>query len=250
MNLIYYFTGTGNSLQIANDLSCGLDNSNVRKISEYKGEYINSNTLGIVFPVYCLGLPLIVSNFLNKLNVANNTYVYVVANCAKMEGMVLQQCNNILSKRKINLSSGFVIHMPGNYIVLYNVIPEKKQKELFAKEFIKVTEIIEIVNNRSNIEIKKANFLNTILHKLIYKNGISSFPKGDKYFSASDSCNSCKLCVSRCSVNNITMIRNKPKWNHKCQMCFSCINSCPTKAIDYQARTKKRNRYLNPNVKL
>lgn len=66
MNKIYYFTGTGNSLQIANDLSTKLSECTTFKIAEYCGERIEVDTLGIVFPVYNWGLPLIIFDFLKN----------------------------------------------------------------------------------------------------------------------------------------------------------------------------------------
>ena len=69
MNKIYYFTGTGNSLQIAEDLSGELGESSINKIAEYSGDLIEADTLGIIFPIYFWGLPLIVCEFLKKLNV-------------------------------------------------------------------------------------------------------------------------------------------------------------------------------------
>ncbi|MGL5677391.1 MAG: hypothetical protein ACRDDX_13340 [Cellulosilyticaceae bacterium] len=41
---IYYFTGTANSLQIAEDLSHALEGSSVHKIMDYKGEMIEAST--------------------------------------------------------------------------------------------------------------------------------------------------------------------------------------------------------------
>lgn len=77
MNKIYYFTGTGNSLQIAEDVSRGIGECTIYKIAGYAGENINSDTLGIVFPVYNWGMPLILCDFLEKLNVSNDIYIYM-----------------------------------------------------------------------------------------------------------------------------------------------------------------------------
>ena len=63
MNKIYYFTGTGNSLQIAEDLSVELGECSINKIAEYSGDLIEADTLGIIFPIYFWGLPLIVCEF-------------------------------------------------------------------------------------------------------------------------------------------------------------------------------------------
>ncbi|WP_202905835.1 EFR1 family ferrodoxin, partial [Clostridium botulinum] len=71
-----------------------------------------------------------------------------------------------------------------------------------------------------------------------------------QYYTVDNNCIGCGLCAKRCSVNNITMVNGKPNWNHNCELCASCIQSCPKKAIDYKGMTKKRKQYLNPNVKL
>ncbi|HIG0357635.1 TPA: EFR1 family ferrodoxin [Clostridium sporogenes] len=188
MNKIYYFTGTGNSLQIANDLSAKLDECTIHKIAEYLGEKIDGSTLGIVFPVYNWGLPLIICDFLRKLCVSDETYIYAIANYGGLPGKALDQCKYILKESGLKLSAGFLINMPGNYIFGYGAKNEKVQEKLFAKEAQK------------------------IIH--------------------------------------ISMVNGKPNWNHNCELCASCIQSCPNKAIDYKGVTEKRKQYLNPNVKL
>ena len=55
MTTVYYFTGTGNSLKIARDISNGIPDSEVRHIAavmaEGKGSPVVSGKVGIVFPV-------------------------------------------------------------------------------------------------------------------------------------------------------------------------------------------------------
>ena len=107
MNKIYYFTGTGNSLQISNDLSAELGECTIHKIAEYSGEKIAGNTLGIIFPVYNWGLPLIICDFLRKIYVSDDTYIYAVANFGGLPGKALDQCKDILKENGLKLSSGF-----------------------------------------------------------------------------------------------------------------------------------------------
>ncbi|MFQ6881760.1 EFR1 family ferrodoxin [Clostridium sp.] len=103
MNKIYYFTGTGNSLQIAEDLSGELGESSINKIAEYSGDLIEADTLGIIFPIYFWGLPLIVCEFLKKLNVKKDTYIYAIGNFGGLPGKALDQCEEILHERKLKL---------------------------------------------------------------------------------------------------------------------------------------------------
>lgn len=250
MNKIYYFTGTGNSLQISEDLSCKLGRSSISKIVEYNGEYIDCDTLGIVFPVYNWGLPLIVCDFLKKIKTDKKTYIYAVANFGGLPGKALDQCEEILSNNGFKLSAGFLINMPGNYIMGYGAKSEETQKKLFAKESVKVNYICTCINNRLEKKIEKSKLVIDRLFTNYFYKHINEFYEEDKNYTVDDNCIGCGLCAQRCPVNNITIVDGKPVWNHHCQLCAACIQSCPKMAIDYKGKTKNRKHYLNPNVKL
>ncbi len=134
MNTIYYFTGTGNSLQIAEDLAENIGDCIIKKVTEYNGEMIKGETLCIVYPVYNWGMPLIISDFLNKLNLSDETMVYAVVNCGGLPGKALDMADEVLKKKGKKLSGGFIIRMPGNYIISYGASNEKSQKKMFCKE--------------------------------------------------------------------------------------------------------------------
>ena len=249
MNNIYYFTGTGNSLQIAEDLSKQLGDCTIHKIAEYSGEKISVDTLGIVFPVYNWGLPLILCDFLNKLNVSNSTYIYAVANYGGLPGKALDQCRDILKNKNIILSGGFLINMPGNYIIGYGAKSKQAQEKLFSKEKNKVKDIVSFINNRKKGDIEKSHLIIDRAFTNYFYKDIVNFHTADRKFTVNNKCISCGLCAKRCPVNNITINDGKPVWNHKCELCIACIQSCPKEAINYDGKTENRKRYLNPNVK-
>lgn len=75
---IYYFTGTGNSLKVAKDLSSALDEVKLVQISKNNIEDIDSDLsekIGFVYPVYFLGLPTMFKSFLEKLQINKNAYI-------------------------------------------------------------------------------------------------------------------------------------------------------------------------------
>lgn len=250
MNNIYYFTGTGNSLQIAIDISKQFDESLLTKISDYNGEIVSGESLGIVFPVYNFGLPQIVVEFLKKLNVSETVYIYAVANYGALPGKALDQCKSMLKQKNRDLSSGFLINMPGNNITFYDAYSKKKQQKLFAAEQKRTKFIINNVKGMKKLEIEKSNYLiDRIFYKVLY-NKISCFHKADMNYSVSNECSGCGLCEFRCQVKNINIANGKPEWQHHCEKCMACIQSCPNKAIDFKGKTKDRTRYLNPNIEL
>ena len=105
MNNIYYFTGTGNSLQIAENLSNELGDCTTHKIAEYSGENINSDT-----------------------------FIYAIANYGGAPGRALDQCEDILKDKNRILSGGFLINMPGNYIIGYGAQSKQTQKKCLKKK--------------------------------------------------------------------------------------------------------------------
>lgn len=255
MNYVYYFTGTGNSLQIANDIATQIENKtkgicNVRKITDYKGEKLEADTVGLIFPVYNWGLPLIVVNFLKKVNISNDTYVYAIANYGGLPGRALDQCKSILEKRNINLASGFLIQMPGNYIIAYDAKDQRKQEKIFKNEREKIKEISDIISQGKQMKIQKSHaMIDRLFTNYMYKD-TKNFHCKDNDFVVNESCIGCGLCSKRCPVGNIIIKDKKPVWKHKCEFCLACIQSCPKEAIDYKEKTKGRKRYINPNVKL
>jgi len=101
--VIYYFSATGNSLIIANDLARELGDTDVVAMAKALDKPINTpyDRVGIVFPVYMFGLPLVVARFLRNLKVQNDTYVFAVANFGGLPGRALMLTRNILKERGI-----------------------------------------------------------------------------------------------------------------------------------------------------
>jgi flavodoxin len=79
-SVIYYFSGTGNSLVVARDIAIRLGAELVSIPSVMDDEKIvsNSEVIGIVFPDYHSGLPNIIKRFLGKLDDLQGRYVFGV----------------------------------------------------------------------------------------------------------------------------------------------------------------------------
>ncbi len=126
---IFYFSGTGNSLKIARDIAEVLGDAEVISIPEIINEEISilSERIGIVFPVYIWGIPLIVGKFLKRIKAPADKYFFAVATCGSMPGATLGQVANILKSQGMKLSAGFSIVMPGNYIPYWKNTSKRKR---------------------------------------------------------------------------------------------------------------------------
>lgn len=252
-NTIFYFSGTGNSLQVSKDISLQIEDMQVLSIPKIMNNNeikIQSESIGIVFPVYMWGLPLIVENFIKKLNINKSTYVFAVANFGGIPGNALKQVNDLIEDKDAKLNAGFIINMPGNYIVMYGAKSKEDQSKAFEKEKIKVQQIVKIIKEKKNYEYEKSKIvIDRILGPLMYKR-IYKIHTADKLFLAKDNCNGCGVCEKVCSVKNIEIKNGKPIWKNNCEQCMACIQYCPQEAIEYDKKTIGRKRYRNPNVTL
>lgn len=249
---IFYFSGTGNCLKAARDLADELADADIVSIPKIINQEIDfsAERIGIIFPVYMFGMPLIVVDFIRKIKTQKDKYIFAIATCGGIAADTLGQTARQLKKQGLSLSAGFVIPMPGNYTPFYEAIPFEKQQKLFAAQRERIKDISGIVKDfRWQREEKGPGVLNWIFSG-IYKIGSPRIPHSDEHFWADERCNSCGICEKVCPVNNIKLAEGKPVWLHKCEQCLACLQWCPQEAIQYKKSTSGRKRYRNPDVKI
>ncbi|WP_303870283.1 EFR1 family ferrodoxin [Acetobacterium wieringae] len=247
-NIIFCFTGTGNSYRVARDISVGLIDCEVYPMNIKNIELLKDNyeRIGFIFPVYYQGLPIQVKLFVENISLKKsiNTYLFAIATCGRLKGNALSEIYEILAKNNIILN--YVNHgvMGDNAIALYNAKGTTEQIE--AQYNIWISQFVLEIRNRKTLIANKSSKLLAFYNKYQLK----KVPTSDFNFEVSDLCTSCGLCEKLCPVNNIMIYNKKPKYNHTCQQCMACIQNCPSKAIDYKNRTKNRQRYLSPSVSI
>jgi hypothetical protein len=151
---IYYFTGTGNSLKAAKDLCGKLNGCELIPIVKcWEGRDLGSTSenVGFFFPLYYSGLPKIVLDFVNELDIHKSNYFFACVTSAEdLNEYPLQQIEEILRAKGKRLNAGLLINMPNNYIIGYDITSEKRQIDFFEKAKKEINEFSEIVNNRSD----------------------------------------------------------------------------------------------------
>ncbi|MBV7275848.1 EFR1 family ferrodoxin [Clostridium sp. PL3] len=248
---IYYFSATGNSLMVAKDLSEQLTDSKIVQISK-KNMSISKDTksdkIGFVFPVYNFGIPVMVKNFIENLQLSKHTYIFTIATCGGMIGAALDQMKKILNKKGIKLAASFSVFMPGSDQLMFQTVSEEEQNKLFKNEKEQVYTIASAIKNGQYVEYK-TNAIMSPVYNLLYTATFRPKAMG-KNFWTDEKCIGCGLCSKVCPASNIVMYEGKPKWDNQCESCLACMQWCPQKSIQYKKATVKKGRYHHPDIKV
>lgn len=254
--IIYYFSGTGNSLAVARSLSTAIGGCDIVPVATAiasPGAIVpGAARVGIVNPVYFTGLPSLVAEFAARLNLSEVRHVFAVETMGGSGGAsALHQLDTILQKSpgKRGLDAGFSVRMPGNYLLMYNPPEGKKQEGMLEDAERSVQEIAGMVKGETRMKIS-SSLLFSLLHRLMYPRFLAGVHEADRKFSVDDRCTSCGTCVEVCPVGNIRLEEGRPTWLHRCEQCLACIQLCPTEAIQAGRKTEGRIRYRHPAISI
>ena len=247
-NIIFYFSGTGNSLKVAKDIAKEMQNCEIVSMGSSKNYDLQAGyeTIGFVYPTYFRGEPLKVREFISYLNLKNNSdsYYYAITTCGKYRGNALLHIRDLLKKKKITLNYRAKLDMFSNYVIVYDMSEMVNERTIDSEEkFVPIMD--DIKNRRANGKKELKPFT-----EIIYRTLIKFAPNMDRNYNVSDACTGCGICKKVCPVGNIGLDdNNRPIFKHHCEQCVACIQYCPQKTINYKNKTQNRRRYTNPSIK-
>ena len=247
--IIYWFSGTGNSLAAAKVLaeSCGAELVPMAKALENPPSTVER--IGLVFPVYSFGPPALVARFVEKLNASPDSYIFAVVTYAGGQGGTLAVLRRLLQKRALDLAAGWGVKMPENFPPLGGAPSPEKQQQINQSAAEQLRKIAAEIQQSPRGRYDSSMILWRLLGKAAYPFFRRVVKYGDRFFKADGRCNGCGICAKVCPVRNIEMLDGKPKWFGHCEQCYACFHWCPQKAIQC-GRSVKQHRYHHPAVAL
>lgn len=254
-SIIYYFTGTGNSLAAAKKIAGALGDCDIVPVASFADSpgpvAPDAERVGLVCPVYFAGLPAMAATFAERLDLAAAGYVFsVVTHGGGGGAAALRQLDGILrDKAGRGLDAGFAVSMPGNYILMHDSPAGEKRDRLLEAANAELDMIAGRIGEGERGSLPNSPVVR-IVRALTYPWFRSHVHGNDRKFTVSEACTSCGTCAAVCPAGNIEMVGGKPVWNHRCELCCGCIHLCPAEAIQAGSRTEGRQRYRNPSVEI
>jgi len=244
-NIIFYFSGTGNSLAAARLVARQLGDCEVVFMKGAFTPAAHYERMGFVLPCYAGGAPKPAMAFLKKIPLAGGSadYVFSVVTCNQSGGDASFMLDKALKQKGLRLNYAKSVRMVGNYVVQYPI--PRNAGELLQNADARLRTIAAEIEQK----IEKKPPRQHLYFTTFYAIGNHFFHYKEKQLRASDACTGCGLCAQLCPVGNIIILEGKPEFSHQnCTNCLACLHWCPNAAIDCDKQTARRGRFHHPDV--
>ena len=270
---IYYFSGTGNSLYAAREMQKRLPGSKLTSIvRELRRDIIktDADTVGLVFPNFCLTLPIPVKEFLQKADFSSARYLFAVCTRGGSPSTALTDMDRILKKKGKRLHAAVHVNMPWNHPLGKENLPGeatteriealmkgmRRKLDILAEKVLVGAEyrpadtdaLIRLplfIRGLNRLMPKKAN---DRMHVRLYQERLS--------FYRDEKCSGCGVCENVCLAGKIHLVDSGPVWQEQapCLACYACVNYCPSQSIQIRdafpirSYSAHNGRYHHPGV--
>ena len=262
--MIFYFSGTGNTRWAAQKVAAATADRLVNIAEEmlaaekdqasdpqFTYTLAQDERIGFFFPVHGWRPPRLVLDFLDRLHLTNadSHYAYVVCTAGDNVGEAVSILEKRLQTMGIKIDSAISLIMPESYVGLPFMdvdTPAKEQCKKMEADNKLTRFIADIMECRSGVRDITIGHWPRINSRLIGSVFVKKLVTDRPFHVVADRCLHCGKCASVCPVANIHFEKGgEPSWLHngKCLSCFACYHHCPTHAIEYGGRTKKKGQY-------
>ena len=260
VNMVFYFTGTGNSLWVAKVLGETFqeklvpiaEDLNKKQEECFVYSLRADEKVFFVYPIHSWGPAVPVMRFIARLKLENYQHqpIYSVSTCGDECGHANRLFEKALFKRHLVLKAAYSVMMPNNYILLpgFNVDSKTVEKIKLGQAPQRLAEVIKAIQEGSLSDLYHKGGMPWIKTYLVYPL-FANLAIGKNSFRVTDACISCGLCERICPTRTISMREGKPVWADTCVQCVACIHRCPVRAIEYGKETIKKGRYHHPEIK-
>jgi ferredoxin len=247
--IIYYFSGTGNSRNVANwmasvsqeyQIECQL--VNIAKIDRKAVIAPEPDTLIILLsPIHGFNYPPIMLNFImhfpkgrNKVVLMNTRAGMLIGRFVTpgLTGIAFYLSAFVLFLKGFSIKAILAVDMPSNWISVHPGLNDRTVKFLHEKNKKRVVKFAyKIMQGKSHfkhlLEVHDLLFAPIALAYYL----VGRFFLAKTYFASAD-CDNCGLCIKACPVKAIINVDSRPFWTFNCESCMKCMSNCPKKAIE------------------
>ena len=248
--IIYYFSGTGNSANVARWLTQtatekGLETEQINIAHTNRLEIaVPAENALVVFcsPVHGFNYPPVMQSFIRRFPRGNNPVLLMNTRAGMLigkwitpglSGITFYWSALVLRLKGYHINAMFPVDLPSNWISLHPGLNDRTVKYLHERNKERVARFADRTLD-GGTDFRSLREM--IADLLISPVSLGYFLAGRFFFSktyyASTACTKCDLCIRQCPVHAIKTVDDRPFWTYKCESCMHCMSYCPHRAIE------------------
>ncbi len=236
--IIYYFSGTGNTLKACqafqssfqrNGVLCSLfDITSNAAVPNPE----NFDFVGFAYPIHAFNAPYVVYKFVRTLPRQNKKNYFIFTTSGEPLSLNNSSSAHLCAKLRRRgfgkLTNEYHYVMPYNMIFRHTDV-QARQMWQTASQLIPL-DAAEVLSGKTSL-LKRPPFGRFISWVLRIEHG--AMKVNGRCFKVTDDCVKCMKCVNNCPVGNITYDEKSGKFHFggNCIMCTRCSFSCPKDAL-------------------
>lgn len=231
---IFYFTGTGNSMRAARIIAGALGDTEIlsMRCDPKDVPATDCEVVGFVYPVYHWTMPAHAADFVQRLYINPNAYIFVVAMPSFICVIACERLAQILEGKGAHIHYGNLVHSVANYAIIYPPFPPAKLRVPRTEK--KLARIAGEIASRTARPYPRAGRFIKWRREKVMTPYLELQKYADNPFTVNSSCVHCGLCSRVCPCASIHLVDGKPTFQHHCMNCMACVVSCPKRAIGYE----------------
>ena len=253
--MIIYFSGSGNSLAVARQIS-NKTGEQVMPLREAVGEDLTQEKrIGLVYPTYWLDAPIAVREMVPQLQISPSAYVYIIITCGAQTNNAVWSVRKMLRAKGVNVAYCNKIRVPDSSALAFGRNPNDQawKFERFASRLEQI--VNDVSAGKHGLHYSGFDPFGWLLSRPSIAEKAQKLTRPNVN---AEKCVGCGICSKICPQENIVLTSsdasNVPataQVGGRCTACLACVHFCPHQAMEINGKpVKKESQYHHPEVTL
>jgi len=244
---IYYFSGSGNTLKVANkvkesfekhELICELIKMEDLSNGVLVEDLVNVEYIGLMFPVAIQSTFPLVWDFIEKLPQVNNQKIFMIDTMEAFSGGIVGPLKKSLKLKGYECVGALELKMTSSIQT-----KEIDKQKLHDKNLVAINDVEKFIDKLlvGKTRWRRIPILSDWMRHISVGKGIW-VKHSQKLEIDHEACVHCKMCIRDCPVKALDYISEKVVIDHnKCNSCMRCVHHCPVDAFSLEGKKVIRN---------